>query len=132
MDAKLARERAVEARDALAQVDMATIVALTDAGDNEATTEAITATIMTLQTARQALNPGQVTRTVVPGNGKARRAESSIRDEALGVLRESPGVWFTGTQLSHEMPPSPVSGKPRSSAAIGNTMTIAAQQETSR
>jgi hypothetical protein len=25
------------------------------------------------------------------------------------------------------MPPSPVSGKPRSSAAIGNTMTIAAQ-----
>ncbi len=127
--AKVQRAALVTAREGLDGIDLAAITEAMDEGDTEAATVGLTAAIMTLQAARSALNPGAVTRTVVPaGNGTARRSESSIRDEAISVMRNAPaGTWFSPTQLRDEMAPSPVTGRPRSPGAIGNALQVAAR-----
>ncbi len=128
IDARAARERSMILQQIKGNLVDITKIAhdggtCIESGDTPGLVQLLTTIITTATQARSVIAPqaARPARGRPAGNGAARA--SSLRDEAIAVMTDAPGVWFTASQLVKEMSPSPVSGNPRSSAAIGNTLT---------
>ena len=90
-----------------------------ESGDTAVFVQSMTTLVGLAQTARSVIAP-QAVRPARGGNGGSR--DSAIRDQAVEVLSESKGTWFTATQISRELPVNEATGNLRSPGAITNAM----------